>query len=105
MVGCSRWPIRALPGYSTASRITVNNGGTLTVSAGTDWTATNIYYLLSYNGTGFQSGSTLGIDTTQGNFTDWGVYGNMGLTKLGGNTLMLTNSVPTPGGPDHVRHA
>jgi len=89
--------------------VTVNNGGTLAVAtggAGQFTTGTSgagtIGGLLS--GTGGQgagvtwnSGATLGIDTSAGNATYAGVItdigGNvLGLTKLGANTLTLSSS-------------
>ena len=81
----------ALPGYSTASKIAVNSGATLAMSVGgSGWTAGNIGSLLSSNSSGFTLGSALGIDTTNGSFSYGAIAGNMGLTKLGANTLTLT---------------
>jgi len=86
----------ALPGYGASGRVVVN-GGTLTLSAGgSGWTEGNIYSLLNANGSGFASGSALGIDTS--NATSGFPYEyaiptlSMGLTKLGSNSLILTKS-------------
>ena len=82
----------ALPGYSSASEVAVNNGGTLTLSVGgSGWTAANFASLISANSGGFASGSALGIDTTSASFSyGTALSGNMGLAKLGANTLTLT---------------
>jgi len=86
----------ALPGYSSTSRITVGNGGTLALTAetsGSSWTQNAISSLMSANGSGFAAGSALGIDTTSGNFPcGYSLVGNMGLTKLGPNTLTFSAS-------------
>jgi autotransporter-associated beta strand protein len=84
----------ALPGYGNSGKITVGNGGTLAVSVGTlAWAASDVSTLLANNGNRFASGSALGIDTTDA--TSGFTYGsavtqNMGLTKLGPNTLTLS---------------
>ncbi len=84
----------SLPGYATAGKITVASGGVLAVSAGgSGWTSANIASLLSSNGSGFASGSALGIDTTPGNLSyASNIAGTMGLAKLGANTLTLAGS-------------
>jgi autotransporter-associated beta strand protein len=86
----------ALPGYSSASRITVGNGATLALTAGSSgssWTQTAIGSLIAANSPGFAAGSALGIDTSSGNFSlSNSVGGSMGLTKLGSNTLTLSYS-------------
>jgi autotransporter-associated beta strand protein len=84
----------SLPGYATAGKISVSNGGMLAVSAGgSGWTSANIASLLSSNGSGFASGSALGIDTTPGNLSyASNIAGSMGVTKLGANTLTLSGS-------------
>ena len=91
----------ALPGYDTSSTVTVGADGTLAVGVGgAGWSATNINDLLAANGTGFSVGSMLGLDTANpANATNGFSYGNsigsqnshlnMGLTKLGANTLTL----------------
>ena len=82
-----------LPGYASTGRVTAASSGTLTLSAGSSWTAANINSLVTANGTGLASGSTLGIDTTSGNFSyGYSIAGNMGLTKLGSNVLTLSSS-------------
>ena len=84
----------ALPGYNTSGKVTVNSGATLAVRVGAtsgQWAAADIDTLRA-NAT-FNSGSLLGIDTTDGDFT-YGINltGSIGLTKLGTNTLTLTGS-------------
>jgi fibronectin-binding autotransporter adhesin len=84
----------ALPGYNASSKVAVSAGATLAVRAGAatgQWTAADIDTVRS-NAT-FNSGSFLGIDTTDGDFA-YGINltGNSGLTKLGTNTLTLTGS-------------
>jgi fibronectin-binding autotransporter adhesin len=93
----------ALPNYSVASKVTVNSGGMLSLSVGgSGWTATSIGNLLSANGGGFAPGSALGIDTSAASFCYTNsIAGNMGLTKLGPNTLTLT-AANTFAGPTAV---
>ena len=83
----------ALPGYSTASKVTVSSSGTLTLSVGgRSWAATDVSSLFPNSG-GFASGSALGIDTTEaaGGFSySTAITGSMGLTKFGPNTLTLS---------------
>ena len=80
-----------LSGYNVASSIQVDGGATLDLSlGGTGWAATDVSTLLTYNGGGFAPGSILGLDTTSGAATyTSSISGNMGLTKLGPNDLML----------------
>ena len=84
----------ALPNYNTAGQVTVGNGATLAIAtAGTGWQSANLGSLLTANSGGFSGGSNLGLDTTNGNFSYAGaISGNMGLIKLGGNTLTLSGS-------------
>jgi autotransporter-associated beta strand protein/parallel beta-helix repeat protein len=84
----------ALPGYASTGEITVASGGMLAVSAGgSGWTSANIASLLSSNGSGFASGSALGIDTTPGNLSyASNIAGSMGVAKLGANTLTLSGA-------------
>ena len=87
----------ALPGYNAPSKVAVGSGGTLVLNMGGSgsWSATNLGTLLSSNGTGFASGSMLGIDTTGaiGGFScATAISGSMGLTKFGPNALTLTSS-------------
>jgi autotransporter-associated beta strand protein len=90
----------SLPGFATAGKLTVASGGMLAVGAGgSGWTSANIASLLTGNGSRFASGSTLGIDTTGGSLTyGSNIAGSMGLTKLGGNSLVLTGSNTYAGG-------
>ena len=86
----------ALPGYNLTSKVAVGGSGTLTVLAGgSGWTASNVNSLVGSNGSGFASGSALGIDTTSAtsNFSyGYAISGGMGLTKFGPNALILTAS-------------
>ena len=84
----------ALPRYSSSSTISVSNNAMLTLSVGgAGWTGGNVNSLLNANGGGFASGSFLGIDTTNGNFTySNSIGGGMGLAKVGPNSLVLTAS-------------
>lgn len=90
----------SLPGYATPGKITVGSAATLAVSAGgSGWTAAGIGTLLGSNSGGFASGSILGIDTSGGSLSyDSNIVGNMGLAKLGGNTLLLSGSNTYSGG-------
>ena len=90
----------SLPDTGLAGKITVANSGTLAVSTGGNgWTAAGISTLLSSNGTGFASGSILGVDTSGGSLSyTLNIAGSMGLTKLGGNTLLLTGTNTYSGG-------
>ena len=54
--------------------------------------AADVSNLLTHNSGGFTLGSALGIDTSNANFTYGGFGGNMGLVKLGQNTLTLTGN-------------
>ena len=75
----------SLPGLATSGQITTANGAVLAVTAGgSGWTSANIATLLTNNGSGFASGSALGINTTSGNFSySSNIAGSMGLIKLG----------------------
>ncbi len=94
----------ALPNYATQA-ITVTTSGTLlAVNAGlatpTEWSDTEIGNLLSNAAVTFASGTSFGIDTTGGGFTYGNVIpnkSNMGLTKLGANTLVLSAANLYPG--------
>ena len=79
---------------------TYASGGTLAVSTGgIGWISANIASLLAGNGSGFATGSALGIDTAAGNFSyGSNIAGNMTLTKLGGNSLILTGTNTYIGG-------
>ncbi|MGA2255334.1 MAG: autotransporter-associated beta strand repeat-containing protein [Thermoguttaceae bacterium] len=88
----------ALPGYNSSGQVTVDGGATLAVMVGgtTDWNSapgsTNISALLG--AVTFDTGSYLGFDTTDGNFTYTTSIpaGNEGLAVLGDNTLTLNPS-------------
>ena len=88
----------ALPNYSTAGKLSVAASATLALAFGGagQWNSgagNNLGSLLTANGGNFAAGSALGIDTTGGNATYTGaIAGGMGLTKLGVNTLYLTNN-------------
>jgi autotransporter-associated beta strand protein len=84
----------ALPGYATPGEISVAGGAMLAVAVGgSGWTIANIQTLLADNGSGFASGSMLGIDTSNAGLTyNYSVSGSMGLTILGGNALVLAAS-------------
>jgi fibronectin-binding autotransporter adhesin len=98
----------------TASNIIVQNGATLVVQVGSSspyFTSANLGTLLGMASSatgGFETGSTLALDTTAGNFTySAGIanaYGGstLGITKLGANSLTLT-SVNTYTGPTNVK--
>ena len=95
---------QSLSGYNISSMVTAKNGGTLTLRiGGSGWTTPAINTFLSANRAGFALGSALGIDTTNSNFTYAGtaLSGNLGLTKLGANTLTLTG-ISTYGSPTLV---
>ena len=64
----------------------------LALSVGTSWTVNNVGSLLTTNSGNFSPGSAVGLDTSNGNFTYGTISGNMGLTKLGSNTLTLTGN-------------
>ena len=99
----------ALPYFSTsASSVTVQSGATMAVNAGGsgEWTDANITSLLGFSHVVFNSGSALGIDTsdaTGGSFTFSGALtaAGVGLTKLGSNTLVLSGA-NTYSGPTTV---
>ncbi len=82
----------ALPGYNSAAKVVVN-GGTLGVQVGgAGWTTGEVDTLLT-NGT--KTSGALGIDTTNGNVSQWAAFtptnlGALGLNKLGANTLTLS---------------
>jgi autotransporter-associated beta strand protein len=88
---------------SNAAKLTVNSGGTAAFNVGGagEFNSTDINTLLgASNGTvGFKAGSTLGLDTTSGNFTHANAITDtngdtlaLGLTKLGTNALTLSNT-------------
>jgi autotransporter-associated beta strand protein len=81
----------ALPGHDAAGRV-IFNGGTIGVQVGgSGWTTGEVDTLLA-NAT--KNSGTLGIDTTNGNLTQWTPFtdtnlGALGLNKLGANDLTL----------------
>jgi len=90
-------------GSWTASNITVSNGATLALGVGgsnsftTDNVETIIANLSGTDGKGFLAGSSIGFDTTAGNFTATNritdsVNGSLGLWVFGGNTLSVTGA-------------
>jgi len=81
----------SLPGYNS-SGLVVFNGGTIGVQvSGSGWASAEVDALLS-NAT--KTSGTLGIDTSNGDFTQGAAFtpatfGPLGLNKLGSNTLIL----------------
>jgi autotransporter-associated beta strand protein len=88
----------ALPGFNTPARV-VFSGGTIGARVGgSGWTTAEVDTLLT---SATKTSGALGIDTTNGNLTQWTPFttnlGPLGLTKLGANTLTL-NQANTYGG-------
>ncbi len=91
------------PASWTDTNITVASGATMMLSVGgtNDFTAVNVSTIAGL-GTptgGFQTGSTLGLDTASGNFTHTAAIVNpngganaINLLKIGGNTLTLNGT-------------
>ncbi len=81
----------ALPGFNVAGKV-IFNGGTIGAQVGgAGWTTTDVDTLLT-NAT--KTSGALGIDTTNGNLTQWTPFtttnlGSLGLNKLGANDLTL----------------
>ena len=83
----------SLPGSGISGLVFVAPGAVLAANVGGagEWTAANLD-VLRVNAA-FSSGAALGIDTTDGAFTyGSNIAGNVGLAKLGVNTLALTGS-------------
>jgi autotransporter-associated beta strand protein len=82
----------ALPNYASGP-ISVGANGILRIVAGT-WSQAEISALLANPNLTFTSGGALAIDTTGGGLADSTVLdpANMGLTKLGANTLTLSGT-------------
>ena len=89
-----------LPNYNSAGKVVVSNAATLQINVGgpNDWTAANVIgvsSLLSGNAANFASGSTLALDTTNGN-CDMSSAGTLtgayNLAKVGANTLIVPPS-------------
>ena len=94
----------ALPGYGTSSRLAVANSAALMLDVGgSGWQTADVNSLLSHNGSGFAAGSTLDLDTSSvsGTFYCGAINGNMGLSKLGSNTLAMT-AASTLAGPTTI---
>ena len=89
----------ALPGHNSSNKVVIN-GGTLGVRIGNGtngWTTALVDTLFA-NAT--KTSGALGIDTTNGDLSQWTAFtttnlGPLGLTKLGENTLTLTNTANT----------
>ena len=92
--GTPRSPVHASAGYSSTGTLSVKPNAMLTIDVGgaSGWQTTSFNSLLNANSGGFLLGSMLGIDTTNGVFTSGTIAGNMGLAKLGVNTLTLTGA-------------
>jgi autotransporter-associated beta strand protein len=84
----------SLPGYNSAGKV-IFNGGTIGAQlGGSGWTTTEVDALLA-NAT--KTSGALAIDTTHENLTQWtpftaSSFGALGLTKLGTNTLTLSQA-------------
>ena len=91
---------QSLPNYGVSGKVAVNSGGGLGVRVGAasgEWDGTSLPSLLS-NAT-FASGSNLGIDTTDGNFTLSAIpLANPTLVVSGNNTLTLSGTNSYTGG-------
>jgi autotransporter-associated beta strand protein len=93
----------SLPGYNS-SGLVVFNGGMIGVQVGGSGWATGDVDTLLANAT--KTSGALGIDTTNGDVTQWTAFtptnmGSLGLTKLGSNALIL-NQTNTYTGPTTV---
>ena len=89
----------ALPGYAAAGRVTVYRAATLALNVGgpADWTATQISSLLA--APALVSGSTLALDTSNGDFAFGNaIGGSVGFAKSGAGTLTLTSANTYTGG-------
>ena len=83
----------AMPGYATPHLLGVANGGTLTI-ASAGWASADLNNLLTNLSIGaFSTGSWLAVDTTGGGLSvTANMPSNMGLVKLGSNTLALSGN-------------
>jgi len=85
----------ALPGYDTAGKVIIDGGTIGTRVGGTDWTTAQVDTLLA-NAT--KTYGELGIDTSNASLTQWTAFTtsnlgpDLGLNKLGGNTLTLNQA-------------
>ena len=89
----------ALPGYDSASRVSVANLATLAVRAGGsgEWDSAQIDSLLGSTAAAFVSGSKFGIDVATGNTFSYGndigaTQAAKGLVKSGSGTLTLSTT-------------
>ena len=86
----------ALPGYGTPNKFSAAPGAMLALNYGgaSDWVSGEVDSLLSQNGAGFASGSTLGFDTSNGNGEYAGniTLAGVSLVKSGTNTLTLSGA-------------
>ncbi len=83
----------SLPGQTTPGLITVASGTTLAVTAGGPGEFTAFDFINLMTNAVFSNGSTLSIDTTQGDFDLTSeITQNISLVKLGGNTLTLSGA-------------
>ncbi|MDQ6707292.1 MAG: autotransporter-associated beta strand repeat-containing protein [Acidobacteriota bacterium] len=90
----------SLPNFASVS---VANGATLAVNVGgaNEWVASNVDSLRG--SASFSVGSSLGIDTTDGDFTySSNIGGTLGLTKLGPNTTLTLTGTTSYTGPTLV---
>jgi len=84
----------ALPGYDSSGKV-IFNGGTVGVQVGgSGWSTSEVDTLLSNAN---KNSGAIGIDTTNGDLTQWTNFtptnfGGLGLTKLGNNTLTLNGT-------------
>ena len=97
----------ALPSYAStgATMLAVNSGATVMLDvSGSGWSAAGVNGLLSgANTAGFAPGSTLGMDTSAGNFVCASpIGGYMGLTKAGSSTTLTLSATNTYSGPTTV---
>ncbi len=80
----------ALPGYATLSNVVINGGTVACTIGGSGWTTAEVDSLL---GAATKTSGGLGIDTSNGNVTQWTAFaGGLGLNKLGANTLTLNQA-------------
>jgi len=88
-------PAALPPGYS---KVSVSSGATLGVKVGgaSDWQVSDVTSLVG--AATFNSGSAIGFDTTDGNFTYAGNFANgVGVSKFGNNQLSLSGSINSTG--------
>jgi len=90
----------ALPGWSTAGRLTVNGGAVLSV--GNAFSDGDITTLLT-TGSNIRAGAAIGFDTSAGDRTFAAsladtAQGSLGMVKTGGNSLTLSASNSFTGG-------